>query len=234
MAIAESGTAPASVQSATNVATTASFTPVANSLLIAEVTVGNSTGSGLTTGAITDSLSSTWTLLKRSNISGSGCSEVWGMDAGASPAARTVTLTGTASVGQGTVLTVKVLTGAAAVASCLGASVAQGTTATSASITTTTAGSYVAGGVSHSEANVALTANGSTTLDSNFADASNGSSYATFHATSLTGTPGAIILGLSTATSANYVIALAEILPGAPTGFVPPAFTGVVQRHRRR
>jgi hypothetical protein len=139
--------------------TTASFTPVANSLLIAEVTVGNSTGSGLTTGAITDSLSSTWTLLKRSNISGSGCSEVWGMDAGASPAARTVTLTGTASVGQGTVLTVKVLTGAAAVASCLGASVAQGTTATSASITTTTAGSYVAGGVSHSEANVALTAN---------------------------------------------------------------------------
>lgn len=220
MAIAESANAPANIQATSNVATTASFTPDAGSLVVALVGLGNTTGSGLTTGTVTDSVSSTWVRLGRANVSGSGCSEVWVTDAGSSPAARTVTCTGTATTGAGIALAVKTLTGAAAAAAQTGAVATSLGTATSLSITTTVAGSHVYGAIAHSEATVTLVANGITTIINNFADSSNGSCYADIKATSDTGTPGATVLGLTTATSSNYLITLVEILAGsyvAPT-----------------
>src|SRR6266498_2712278 len=121
MAIAEDASAPAAVTSTGTTTTTASFTPVANSLLVAIANAGNNTGAGTITCPVTDSLGSTWTLLKRTNIdlvNGAGSTEVWAMDAGASPAARTVTVTGTGGANAvGVSLCVKVLTGAKPVAS---------------------------------------------------------------------------------------------------------------------
>jgi hypothetical protein len=103
---------PAPVATSVATATTASFTPAANSLLVA-VAVCGSSGTGIETCPVTDSLGSTWTLLKRANTNNfAGTAEIWVLDAGSSPAARTVTATITGSTGVGVALTVKVLTGA--------------------------------------------------------------------------------------------------------------------------
>ena len=220
MAIAEDASSPAAVTSTTTAVTTASFTPVANSLLVATVAVGNSTGSGIQTGSVTDSLSSTWTRLARENVTGEGCAEVWVLDAGASPAARTVTLTGTSA---GSSLNVAVLTGAATVAGQTGAVVLATGTATSAAITTTTTGSYVCGALSHCESATSLTVNGSTTAYLLTSYGTNGETYATFKAAALTATPGSITLGMSTGALATYDIVLVEILPAA-SGSSSPSF----------
>jgi hypothetical protein len=64
--ILEDASSPAPVHTAGGLtATTASFTPVANSTLVAIAECGNNTGSGVMTCPVTDSLGSTWLLLKR-------------------------------------------------------------------------------------------------------------------------------------------------------------------------
>src|SRR6266496_1049243 len=150
--ITEDPSAPPSVHTAGGLtATTASFTPVVGSTLVAIAECGNNTGSGTMTCPVTDSLGSTWTLLKRANSPGGngGSAEVWAMDAGASPAARTVTVTGTGGAqAVGTSLTVRVLTGANPAATILGASATVlGSTAYSIAITPTTLGSLIVGGL---------------------------------------------------------------------------------------
>src|SRR6266540_2781550 len=221
MPITEDASAPATVTSSTNVATTASFTPAANSLLVAIANAGNNTGVGTITCPVTDSLGSTWTLLKRTNtdpVNGAGSTEVWAMDAGASPAARTVTATGTGGANAvGTSLCVKVLTGAKPVASVLGTSAnPNGGNNYTIALTTTTTGSLVVGGLSRITSAVTLTANGSTTAWQSVSDGTNTETYGAWRALNLTGTPGADTYGYTNAAAAAQVLVAVELL--AATG----------------
>jgi hypothetical protein len=219
--ITEHGSAPAPVLATgiSTTATTASFTPVANSLLIAIACGGG--GTAVQTVPVTDSLGSTWTLLKRANTNNfAGVTEIWVMDAGASPAARTVTATLTGSDGAGISLCVKVLTGAQPAATCLGGfTVVNSTTAYTISITTTTAGSLACAGLVDSTGSGALTANGITTAWQSENDGTDGHKLAAFRATSLTGTPGATVIGFTNGAANNQAIVAVEILPA--TGGTP-------------
>lgn len=146
MAIAISGTAPAGVHSLTKTVTSASFTPAANSTIIALCAVGNSSSSGTTSSLVTDSLGSSWTKIA---VSGTGVTipviELWAMDAGSSPAARTVTMTGQANNFNPVDMAILVLTGANPAASILGAT-ASGNAGT-ISLSIGTAGSYAVVGI---------------------------------------------------------------------------------------
>ncbi len=229
MPITEDASAPATVTSSTNVATTASFTPAANSLLVAIANAGNNTGVGTITCPVTDSLGSTWTLLKRTNtdpVNGAGSTEVWAMDAGASPAARTVTATGTGGANAvGTSLCVKVLTGAKPVASVLGASAnPNGGNDYTIALTTTAAGSLVVGGLSRITSNVTLTANGSTTAWQSFSDGPNTETYGAWRALNLTGTPGAGTYGYTNAAAAAQVLVAVELLAATVDSPKEPIF----------
>jgi hypothetical protein len=220
-AIIEDPSAPAVVTGSGTTATTASFTPVANSLIVALAAGG--AGSAVETCPVTDSLGSTWTLLKRANTNNfAGVAEVWVLDAGASPAARTVTATITGSTGVGVALTVKVLTGAKNAAACLGGfTVTPTTTAYSVSVTTTTVDSLACGVLMDSTSSGALTANGISTAWQAFSDVSNGHKAGTFRATNLTTTPGATVIGFSNTAANNQAVVGVEILAAPPAG--PPA-----------
>ncbi|HET6212150.1 MAG TPA: hypothetical protein VFE14_04660, partial [Micromonosporaceae bacterium] len=219
--ITEHGSAPAPVLATgiSTTATTASFTPVANSLLVAIACGGG--GTAVQTVPVTDSLGSTWTLLKRANTNNfAGVTEIWVMDAGSSPSARTVTATLTGSDGAGISLCVKVLTGAQPAATCLGGfTVLHTTTAYTISITTTTAGSLACAGLVDSTASGVLTANGITTAWQSENDGTDGHKLAAFRATSLTGTPGATVIGFTNGAANNQAIVAVEIL--AATGGTP-------------
>src|SRR5258708_6282924 len=109
-------------------------------------------------------------------------------------------------------LRVLVLTGALPAASQAGATAqaSQGSSFTpQLAITPTQAGSRVYGSLI--TGNPAYTANASTTLVENIADAVNSERYGTCKTTALTGTPGAVTVGSTTPTAANGV-ALLEIL----------------------
>ena len=216
--IIEDSSAPAAVTSTTTSVTTASFTPAANSLLIAVATCGNNTGSGTVTAPVTDSLSSSWTLLKRANGSGNGSTEIWALDAGASPAARTVTVTGTGGANAiGVALCVKVLRNAAPAASCLGAFTVTGTTtAYTINITPATLGSLLAGGLVDIVASGALTLNGVTTSWQSVSDTTDTEKYGAFRATALTTSLSQATLGYTNTAGDNQSIVAVEILP-APT-----------------
>jgi hypothetical protein len=213
VSIVEDGSSPAWANGALQVATTASFIPAANSLLVAVACGGG--GSAVQTLPVTDSLGSTWTLLKRANTNNfAGVTEIWVMDAGASPSARAVTATLTGSDGAGVSLSVKVLTGAAPAASCLGGfTVINTTTAYTISITTTTSGSLACAGLVDSTGSGALTVNGITTAWHSFSDTGNGHKYAEFRATALTGVPGATVIGFTNTPANNQAIVAVEILP---------------------
>src|SRR5689334_11973444 len=75
--ITEDPSAPAAVTSTTTTVTTASFTPAANSLLVAVSIAGNNTGSGTITTTVTDSLGSTWTRVARASAAGGGCVDIY-------------------------------------------------------------------------------------------------------------------------------------------------------------
>jgi hypothetical protein len=225
MAIVEDASAPAAVTNSTTTVTTALFTPVAGSLLVAVACGGG--GTAVQTVPVTDSLGSTWTLLKRANTNNfAGETEIWVMDTGPSPASRTVTATITGSDGIGVALCVKVLTGAKPAASCLGGfTVVNSTTAYTISITTTTAGSLACAGLVDSTASGALTGpNGITTSWQSVSDTGAGHKYAAFRATSLTGTPGATVIGFTNTAANNQAIVAVEILAASAassSAFVP-------------
>jgi hypothetical protein len=225
MAIVEDASAPAAATNSTTTVTTAPFTPVAGSLLVAVACGGG--GTAVQTVPVTDSLGSTWTLLKRANTNNfAGETEIWVMDAGPSPASRTVTATITGSDGIGVALCVKVLTGAKPAATCLGGfTVVNSTTAYTISITTTTAGSLACAGLVDSTASGALTGpNGITTAWQSVSDTGAGHKYAQFRATSLTGTPGATVIGFTNTAANNQAIVAVEILAAtaaSSSAFVP-------------
>jgi len=100
--------------------TTASFTPESGALLVA--LVSGAGAAGTPTAQVTDSLSGTWTLLKRENAQPGtmqGLSEVWCRD---SPGTSlTVSVHGVTNTGTGGQLTVRTLIGAKATAQQPGA-----------------------------------------------------------------------------------------------------------------
>lgn len=214
MAITEDASTPASVQSVTTTAATATFSPPANTLLVACCAFGSS-GSGTTTGAITDTSLNAWTLGIRTNVSGDGSAEIWYFYLNSAPATLVVTATGTSSTAP-TLLSVRVLNGAKS--SQAGAATSTSSTTTpSSSITTTTTGSWVYGALMDNASNATLTVAAGTTTISLFQDASDGEVAATYKATSATGTPGSTSFGYTSATSNTYLKSLFEVLPAAST-----------------
>jgi hypothetical protein len=210
-------TSPAVVSGSTTTATTASFTPAASSLLVAVCCVGNPTGTTTTTtGAVTDSLGSTWTMVRRQNSSnGTGSAEVWMMDAGGAPAARTVTLTGSKA---GVLLAVLVFTGAAATA------LQPGTTAVSPSrfrntvtLTPLAVGSYIVGSVADSSVAYTMTAPTDSTAVGVLNDATNGGAYGAWRSTNLTSTTVSQTYGLVPVPSNESEKVGVEVLAAAGT-----------------
>lgn len=125
--------------------------------------------------------------------------------------AITVTATQGGTTANGLALRVFVLTQAAATQNGATANAAiNSSTAFTASITTTQTGSRVYGAAANGS-NSSFSAAASTTLVDDIADATNTERYGTFKATSLTGTPGATILGLTAAAASTGPLAMAEI-----------------------
>lgn len=127
----------------------------------------------------------------------------------------TVTATQGGTTANGMLLRVFVLTGAAAAASQTGATSATFkavTTTFTNSITTTQAGSRVYGAAEPQSNGLGATAAAATTLVDNVDDNANADTYASFKATSLTGTPGATTLGLALTSSAQGPIVMLEVL----------------------
>ena len=125
------------------------------------------------------------------------------------------TLTVTAMQGgatfAGMAMRIRVMTGAAAVAAQTGGSAQDGGGSTSSvSITTTRAGSLVYGAMGNQGS--CATGEMSTTIVDNFSDTTNGQFYGSFRTATVTGTPGATIVG-STVSNAFGSIAAQEILP---------------------
>lgn len=202
--------------STTTAFTSANFIPAANSLIVAIGIAGNNTGSGTITAPITDSLGSTWTLLRRANGAGAGSAEVWAMDAGGSPATRTVTVTGTGGANAvGVALTILVLTGMNPVASVLGAdNGVANTTANTISLTTTTVDSMVYGGyVNIVTSTGALTPNANTTALQSVLDTTRTEKYGTWSSVAPTVTPGATTYGYTNSAANNQAIVAVELLP---------------------
>jgi hypothetical protein len=127
-----------------------------------------------------------------------------------------VTATQGANAVNGTLLRIKVLLGAASATAQTGATKIADTTNTpfyDQSITTTQTGSAVYGAMADGNTAFSMTADARTTLLDNFSDATQGCQYATFKATSLTGTPGATTLGATSPGAGEHgTWAAAEIL----------------------
>lgn len=208
-------TSPAPVQAGATVGTTASFTPTASSLLVA---VGASGSSGTPiTGAVTDSLGSTWTLIRRNNAARGEACEVWMMDAGASPAARTVTWT-VSTGGDGAAFSVGVFTGAQTTAqhSATVGSSASGTQLT-ISLTPAASGSLIVGSAGYAVANQTWTVNAATSVASPwtmFNNAGDTETHATFIGTSATTASTSQTLGFTNTAVACNMVAV-EVLAAA-------------------
>lgn len=200
---------PATVTATGSTTTTASFTPPANSLLVAIVSVNNASGSGTVTGTVSDSVSSTWTVVKRQTSTGFGTAEVWMMDAGSSPSARTVTLTGTSS---GVHLSVLALTGAGNLAAQGAVTTGITGTAYTASVTNVGVGSLLVGALCRSSTAVTLTANAFTTAISTVSDATNGATYASFRSPTNTTTQTGPTYGFTNAASSSNTIVMVEVI----------------------
>jgi hypothetical protein len=228
--IIEDSSAPAAVTSTTTTVTSASFTPLATSLIVAIGICGNTTGTGTLTAPITDSLGSTWTLLKRANTAGGGSAEVWGLDSGASPSARTVTVTGTGGANAiGVALCVKVLVGAKPATTVAGASNSITGTAYTIALTSTTIGAMVVGALVDNQVAGALTVNTNTTVWQSVSDTTDTEKYGAWRAITLVSTPGALTYGYTNTAADNQNIAAVELLPA----LLVPAAAGLLPQQLR-
>src|SRR5258707_5155451 len=210
--IYEDASAPpvATTTTATSV-TTASFTPPDGGVTLVAL-VASDAGSGVCTMSVSGG-GLTWSEAVASNAPNQDYAGVWvATIAPPAPGDPNITATQGGVTAPGMALRVLVLTGALPAASQAGATAqaSQGSSFTpQLAITTTQAGSRVYGSLI--TGNTAYTANASTTLIDNIADAVNSERYGTCKTTALTGTPGAVTVGSTTPTAANGV-ALLEIL----------------------
>lgn len=220
MAIVEDASAPAvKQQTGTAAAVTASFTPVANSLVVVMWAHGWGPTSGTpTTSTLTSSPSTTWTVAnsQNGNTQSRGFAGVAYHYFAASPGAMTITAT--PGNGAGSHITVKVLTGASS--SQTGANAGRivgptppGETTFTHPITTTTVGSLVYGQIDDSGFQQTHTANANSTIINQYANTVDAVQMVSFKASANTVTPGAITLGTTSAGQSGGHIAMMEVLP---------------------
>lgn len=220
------GTQPAVLQwtgAWTTNQTTASFTPESGALLVALVS-GDGAANSPITGAVTDSLGGTWTLLKRQNAGTAtlgGLAEVWCRDSPGT--ALTVSVKNNNELGAGSTggqLVVRTLIGALAAASQTGATggASPSTGAVQVSVAAGT-GNRVYGAAFNYDTSTAMSALANTTVISAFADTTNGDDWEAFKSSA--DTAGTATYGYST--SHNGMIAAAEILAAAGGGGGPTA-----------
>lgn len=207
--------------------TTASFSPPANSLLVA--LVGGGFGSTLPTRAtVTDTLGHAWT----TGVTATGTVASTGGVAliaytylSTAPGPMMVTATFT-NLSGGYMLAVRVLNNASPSQYGAGTGITlntANTTAATVSVTTTNTGSLVYGVTDLTNQDQPLTANGATTIINSYLDSTDTIGLFAWKASTLTGTPGATTLGGSWAGSYQSNIAALEILPSsAPLLYPPP------------
>lgn len=224
MAISEdTANQPVAVHSTTKTATTASFSPQANTLLVVCVAVDGPT-SGATTVAVSDSLSGSWTLLKRQNtISASalgGSAEVWCQYFASAPGSMTVTAAWSTGLNAGN-LVVRSLLGAASSQTGATGGTGGAVVAPSATLTPTQIGSWVYGACLDYTTNASMTALGTTSLIDQFQDSTNGDTWAVFKGAASTSSLSSTTYGFSNANTA-YNTAAAEILAASAAVTPPP------------
>jgi hypothetical protein len=214
-----------------------SFSPPANSMLVA--LVGGGWGNSATNAmvaSVTDSTSGTWTAgpsAAGTDTAARGVAAIFYRYLPSAPGSITVTASITNMCG-GRLLAVRVLNGAASTQSGAGsASVINAATASgTVNVTTTVTGSQVYGINDDSGSNTAYTASGSTSVlsgtpNGDFNDTADAIRLVAWKATNTTGTPGATTLGVTWATATkNNVVAL-EVLPLSATTATAVSATGV-------
>lgn len=218
---------PVPVHSTTRTATTASFSPQASTLMVALLAVDGATGTPATV-AVTDSLSGTWTLLKRINVSTAGVggsAEVWCRYLSSAPGSMTVTGDWSTNGQPAGNLTVRCLLGAAS--SQTGATGGQGgaSVAATAVLTPTQIGSWVYGANVNYFTNETMTANAATSLIDSFQDTTNGDTWSVFKGSASTSSLTSTTYGFTHAVS-EFNTAAAEILAAAAAPIPPVRVLG--------
>ena len=215
MAVSIDASSPAAVTATASAAatfTTASFTPPANTLLVAVASVGYSGSTQDTTFSISDSLSGSWSNdAIQFPASGGLPQNLIASRFNVSNTAMTVTLnTGTHT--KGVDFSLFVLKGTAT-SSWLGGH-AVSTTTMDGSVTTTTVGALVLVGAGY-DTNATLTADGNTTTTNHLTDNSDGLELFTGHSTNTVSSPGATTYGWTGAGATAKTWAAAEYVPAA-------------------
>lgn len=206
----------------TTAQTTASFTPESGALLVALLS-GDGSAAGCT-GSITDSLSGSWTLLKRQNTNVgtvNGTCEVWVRD---SPGASlTVSATNTANGANGGQLVVRTLIGAEVTANQNGATNGGSFDPAAIQVSVTAGnGNKIYGAAFNFANSTIMTLLGNSSAVNQFSDTTNGDTWEAFKSSG--DTAGTATYGYSTSTSG--FIAAVEIKAAAGG---PPETNYVVQ-----
>lgn len=228
MAISEdTGSQPAAVHtSAGTPATTASFSPQAGTLLVAMIGTNGPSGTAVTA-TITDSLSGSWTLLKRQNTSTSmgGTAEIWCRYLNTAPGSMTVTGSWTGA-DTGANFVVRCLLGASPTQNGATAATGGSSIAPNTAISPTQFGSWVYGALMDWTASTTMVANSNTTIIDQFNDTTNGDTYAALKASASTSTLSSTSYGC-TNVNAAFNIAFAEILAAPDPAPIPVMFLPV-------
>ena len=219
MTISEDASTPGAKTGSTSYGTlsltSAAFTPPSGSLVVVIVSAGHGTGTPAVT--VTDSGSHTWTAAVTLN-SGNNYAGVFRSYFSTSPGSITVTAANATTQGQGMLLDVRVVDGAASSQTGAGTVSASSTSATSwtGSLTTTASGSwtYLAGAGNALESTV--TANSNSFTLNNFQNPA-GSTGLSGRQNSSTGngSPAAVTYGWTVGTATSYTLAGLEILPAS-------------------
>lgn len=226
MAVSIDASSPAAVTASASAATTfttGSFTPPANTLLVAVASVGYSGSTQDTTFSISDSLSGSWTNdAIQFPASGGLPQNLIASRFNSSNTAMTVTLN-TSSHTKGVDFSVFVLNGTAT-SSWLGGH-ATSTSTMDGSVTTTKVGALVLCGAGY-DTNATLTPDGNTTTQNHLTDSSDGLELFTGHSTSTVSSPGSTTYGWTGAGATAKSWAGAEYVPSSSVSqklvLVPP------------
>lgn len=225
MALAEHASSPAAATGSGGgnplVATTASFSPPAGSLLLAMALGGRSSGSLQVACTISSSPSQTWTVAANAQGAGvdnGGVAQIAYVYLASAPGSMTVSASLT-NLSSGRSLVVKVITGA--LANQTGAASATKVQATASTdgtigITTTAADSLVYGGSVCQNSNPSLTLNGSTSLVNDYNNTTATTRHVHWKANAVTVTPGAVTLGGTWSGAQKHEIAAFEVLAAPP------------------
>jgi hypothetical protein len=233
VAIAEDASTPAvATNTGAGTIVTASFSPPANSLLVA--LVGGGWGSTQPpTASLTDSVAGSWTTAATANPTtgtAGGIAKIFYRYLSSAPGSMTVTASYT-NLSGGRFIAVRVINGANSVQTSSGTGttvhVAASTDATIA-VTTTVTGSVVYGITDCPSTNTAFTPNGSTSFLSSgdFNDATDTIEITAWKASSATGSPGSTTLGGTYGTVLLSNIAAFEVVPLAVTTVSPTSAHG--------